>query len=48
MDNIKVAYMNNTYQSDTVAAPPAKNIARKPKPEKTKVVDQHISRFANN
>ena len=43
MDNIKVAYMNNTYQSDTVAAPPAKNIARKPKPEKTKVVDQHIS-----
>ena len=40
--------MHGIQDLPSVAAPPAKNIASKPKPDKKAVVDQHISRFKNS
>ena len=48
MKDVKKAHTHGTQDLPTVAAPPAKNIASKPKPDKKAVVDQHISRFKNS
>ena len=46
--DVKKAHMHGIQDLPSVAAPPAKNIASKPKPDKKAVVDQHISRFKNS
>ena len=46
--DVKKAHTHGIQDLPSVAAPSAKNIASKPKPDKKAVVDQHISRFKNS
>ena len=48
MKDVKKAHTHGIQNLPSVAAPSAKNIASKPKPDKKAVVDQHISRFKNS
>ena len=48
MKDVKKAHTHGIQDLPSVAAPSAKNIASKPKPDKKAVVDQHISRFKNS
>ena len=48
MKDVKKAHTRGTHDFPTVVAPPAKNIASKPKPDKKAVVDLHISRYKNS
>ena len=46
--DVKKAHKHGIQDLPSVAAPPAKSIASKPKPDRKAVVDQHISQFKNS